>query len=224
MESEYYYFIFNGLYDDLTKKDIELPIIRILRKDKFSVKFKCDDIKKAEGPFNSLSELKKKSFIFSTVIKQKNRDRISNRYNIKELQGFLPIRGDIKVELTFLNSLNHTIVGKISKQKVKGLHFYNPDEIKITERIAEDIRTGVYSARIEKFDKNTGLWIKKEEITTFFPDNWSIHRLFYECLFAYENKKQDSGNLYSSNTISNVPMKFVINEEGKIITFYPTIS
>jgi len=106
------------------------------------------------------------------------------------------------LDTNFLGLLYHIMVGKITKQKVTGVHFFNPDEIRIIEIISMDNTTGVYSARIEKLNKNTGEWIEKDKITNFFPDNWSINQLFHECLYAYKNKIQVFNNIYKSQTIS----------------------
>ena len=142
---------------------------------------------------------------------------------IKEIKDLILTEKGTTCDATFMSSLYHTMVGKITKQKVKGVHFFNPDEIRIIEKISINNTTGVYSARIEKLNKDTGEWTEKDEITNFFPENWSIHQLFHECLYAYNNKIHVSSNIYKSKTISGIPIKFVINEHGEILTFYPEI-
>jgi len=163
-----------------------------MKKDLFLMNIDMTDKNQGEGPFNSLFELKKKSYIFSSVRSQKHKDRITRNKNIKEIKDLIFTKADSAYEITFIDSLYHTTVGKISKQKVKGVHFYNPEQIKILEKISFDPNTGVYSARIEKLNINTGLWIEKDEITTFFPDNWSIHKLFHECAYAYVMKTKST--------------------------------
>lgn len=209
--------------DNVSLKASDIPVISKIRKDRFQFLFELTDKNVAEGPFNSIYELKKKSFIFSSVKLDKHRARILKSGNIKEIKDLILTEKETTCDATFMSSLHHCMVGKITKQKVKGVHFLNPDEIRIIEKKSINNITGVYSARIEKLNKETGKWIEKEEITNLFPDNWSIHQLFHECLYAYKNKIQVSRNIYKSNTISGIPIKFVINEHGEILTFYPEI-
>lgn len=223
MTIEYYYYIAKAPFENATQKTSDIPVVTKIRKDKFPVQFGFTNKNQGEGPFNSINELKKRSFIFSSVKLQKHRERILKNNNIKEIKDLIVTEKGTTCEVTFMGSLYHTMVGKITKQKVEGVHFFNPDEIKIIEKISIDNKTGVYSARFEKLNINTGEWIEKDEITNFFPDNWSVNRLFHECLFAYNNKKHVFNNIYKSKTISGVMVKFVINEQGKILTFYPEI-
>ncbi|WP_372937774.1 EndoU domain-containing protein, partial [Seonamhaeicola sp.] len=118
--------------------------------------------------------------------------------------------------------LHHTIVGKISRKKVSGVHFYNPENVKIN-KVIQTNNQGVYSAIIEKLHPVTKQWVKKDEVTNFFPKNWSINKLFHECSYAYFNRKHVSGKIYKSSTPSGIQVKFIINNKGKILTFYPII-
>jgi hypothetical protein len=223
MAIEYYYYIMKSPTDNASLKASDIPVISKIRKDKFQFLFELTDKNEAEGPFDSIYDLKKKSFIFSSVKLDKHRQRILKSGNIKEITDFILTEKGTTCDITFMGSLYHTMVGKITKQKVKGVHFFNPDEIRIIEKISINNTTGVYSARIEKLNKDTGEWTAKEEITNFFPDSWSIHQLFHECLYAYNNKIHVSNNIYKSKTLSGILIKFVINEHGEILTFYPEI-
>ena len=223
MENDFYYYITKAPYDNLTQKSSNIPVITKMKINQLPIEFSLTDKSQGEGPFNSLYELKKRSFIFNSIKSQKLKDRVSKNKNITEIEDLILTEPGSSFDKTFIDSLHHTTVGKISKQKVKGVHFYHPDRIKILEKISVEETTGVYSAKIKKLNENTGQWIEKEEITTFFPDNWSIHQLFHECAYAYENKVKDSGNIYLANTPSGVQIKFVIDGNNKIITFYPVI-
>lgn len=205
--------------DNASFKESDIPVITKIKKDKLLPDL--TDKNQAEGPFDSIFELKKKSLIFSSVKLHKHRQRILKSGNINEIKDWIRTEKGTTWDTTFSSLLYHTMVGKITKQKVTGVHFFNPDEIRIIETIRINNTTGVYSARIEKLNKNTGEWIEKDKITNFFPDNWSINQLFHECLFAYNNKIQVSNNIYKSQTISGITVKFVINELGKLRTVYP---
>lgn len=222
MTIEYYYYIAKEPYNNGTQKTSDIPVITKIRKDTFPIRLNLTDKNQAEGPFESIYDLKRRSIIFSTVRLQKHRERILKNKNIREIVDLIITEAGTTYDLTFVDSLNHTMVGKISRQKVTGLHFFDPDKIQIIEKIKIN-ETGVYSARVKKFNENTGEWIEKDSITTFFPDNWSVNRLFHECLFAYNNRRHILGKMYESKTISGVPVKFVINEQGKIMSVYPEI-
>ncbi|MBV5312082.1 MAG: EndoU domain-containing protein [Prolixibacteraceae bacterium] len=223
MTIEYYYYIRKQPYNNGTQKKSNIPVVSKIRKDTLPVGFELTNNNEGEGPFDSIFDLKKRSIIFTTVSLQKHRDRILKNKNISEIFDLIVTESGTTCEKTFIDSLHHTMVGKISKQKVTGLHFFDPAKVQIIERININYDTGVYSARVKKLDENTGLWIEKDGITTFFPDNWSVNRLFHECLFAYNNRKHTSGKIYKSKTKSGVTVKFAINEQGKILTVYPIL-
>ncbi len=90
--------------------------------------------------------------------------------------------------------------------------------------MSKNEKSGVYSARLAKLNKYTDQWVEKEEVTNYFPDNWSIHQLFHECYFAFNNKIQVSDRIYKSQSISGIIVKFVIDENGKILTFFPELN
>ena len=223
MDAEFYYYILKAPIDNSTLRTNDIPIIMRVNKG-FNFQFGLSDKNEAEGPFNSIFELKKKSLIFSSIKLQKHRERILKKKNIKGIKDIILTDAETICDLTFLGALHHTMVGKITKHKVKGVHFFDPKEIRIIEKLSIDKETGVYSARLEKLNINTGEWIEKKEITNFFPDHWSIHQLFHECLYAYNSKDHISENIYKSKTISGIIVKFVIAENGEILTFYPEVS
>lgn len=223
MENDFYYYIVNNSIDNNTLRVSKIPIISKIRKNKLPYSVNIFDGNSSEGPFDSLFDLKRRSIIYSNIKLQKHKERVLKSGNIEEIKNFIFTSVDSSYEKTFFGAMYHTMVGKISKRKVKGVHFYNPDEIKIIEKISIN-KNGVYSARIEKLNKNTGEWIIKEEITNFFPDEWSTNQLFHECSFAYSNRKNVSGKIYKSKTVGGITVTFIINESGEILTVYPDIS
>lgn len=180
-----------------------------------------DDYKR-EGPYRSLDELKKRSKIFKSQKSQRNKERILKATNIVEVSGFIIERRGKSHSLEFMKALNHVMVGRISRSKVKGVHFYHPDRCRILEIVTKN-DLGVYRARIETMNKYTGKWIEKEEITSFFPDHWSINKLFHECSFAYNNRKHVDGRVYVAESMSGVRIKIIIDEHGRILTMYPEV-
>lgn len=214
--------ILKAPYDNLSQTTSKLPIISKIRKNKFPVILKFQD-KTEEGYFDSLIDLKKKSLIFAGVTKQKDRARILKSKNIREIKDFFLAKKNTCFEKSFFDSFTHITVGKISRQTVKGVHLYNPDRVKIKTLIDMDKKTGVYSAKIEVLHPQTNQWIEKEDITNFFPDNWTVSKVFLECYIAYKNKKIIANKTYLSKTKSGIRVKFIIDETGNILTFYPLL-
>ena len=220
-KGEYLFYILRNLYElHPSKKD--LPVIYKLDKSKYDFTIKGADHSVIEGPFYSIYELKKNSRILSNVKLQKHKDRILNSKNVKEINELIFTKDDESFEKQFILVFSHIYIGMISNKKVKGVHFYNPENIKILE-IIDSNENGVYSARIEKLNKKTGDWIEKDEVTTFFPDSWSVNELFHECYYAYTNRVPDTGNVYKSTTKNGIKVKLIINDENKLLTIYPVL-
>lgn len=220
---DYLYYIVKEPYDSKLQEFRSLPgIFRIQLKPGGDIITRIDP-RDGEGPFNSLFDLKMKSFIFRNVKLQKHRDKISKSKNIETLKDGLSTEVGTSFAKSFVDSFSHIIVGKISKSKLSGIHFYDPDKIQIIEKIGINKETGVWSARIRKKNENTGEWIEKKDISNFFPVDWSIARVFKESSFAYQNKIHVSGQVYHAKTISGINVKFIIDQVNKILTFYPEI-
>jgi hypothetical protein len=49
-------------------------------------------------------------------------------------------------------------------------------------------RHGIYEAKVEVLNAETGEWIPKKASSTFFPKEWTPERLNAEVLSAFENK------------------------------------
>jgi len=63
MTIEYYFYIMKSPIDNASFKVSDIPVITKIRKDKSLAEL--TDKNQAEGPFDSIFELKKKSLIFS---------------------------------------------------------------------------------------------------------------------------------------------------------------
>ncbi|MBN1651060.1 MAG: EndoU domain-containing protein [Bacteroidales bacterium] len=219
---EFYFIILKAPYDNLTCSTSKLPIISKIKKGR-QIMFKLDK-RDGEGPFDSLFELKRKSLFLAGITKQKDRQRILKSKNIEEISDFFFTQEGTSIDKNFFDSFTHITIGQISNRKVKGIHFYNPERVRIKELIKIDNNTGIYSAKIESLNKHTNEWIEKDEITTFFPDEWTASKLFLECYIAYKRKHKVSDNVYISYTQSRIKVKFVIDNTGKIFTFFPVMN
>lgn len=226
MDDKYLYYILKMPYDNQLGKTTDYPVIRKISKDRYPFTIKFSDNEFEEGPFESIFELRTRSLIFASILSPKLKNRILKGKNITEILDFVITDPDKTYDLVFCNSLYHTLAGQISKGKAKGIHFYNPDKVRIIEKLNIDSQTGVYSAKIDLYDDISGCWISKDGITTFFPDYWTINKLFHECSYAFENMKKKEGSIkvYYGRTISGILVKFIIDDKGKITTFYPVLS
>lgn len=185
------------------------------------------DFKEGEGPFNDLPTLKKKSRIFRVILlsNPKRAQQICLEKNISVIKDFVFTKQNFSVDMNFVNVFEHCIKGQIKNGKVSGVHYYDSDRVKILKILELNKLTGVWEAEIEFFDKKTNKWIKKDNPTTFFPKNWTMHQLFHECVYAVNNKqkKTDSENVFISQTETGINVEIIsINNEMKSI--YPLLN
>jgi len=220
MKTNYYYYIHKNARIDNRNNPNNLPVISRICRENNTIYIRYTNRNEAEGPFSSIYELEQKSFILSEVKLEKHRKRILKTSNMFEVKDFIKTDCSDTFSLDFMDSFSHITMGKISDKKVKGIHFYNPKIIRILQVLEMDSKTKVYSARISRLNQQTGKWIDKEEITTFFPDEWTIDKLFQEYNYAFRNKVKIKGREYHSRTSEGILVKIVM-DNGKIITFYP---
>lgn len=181
-----------------------------------------------DGPYNSIRNLKRNSQIFKRLIKTNSKrvQQILKDENIVELTNtFIPYPRNKGIPQDMLRMISHCTNGHIVKGKVYGVHFYDSSKIEIVKVLEKD-DCGIWSAQIKNFDKKANSWILKENSSTFFPINWTLHQLFYECMHAMENpnKKLIEGakNKYISTTISGIQVHLII-VDNRLKTIYPII-
>jgi len=180
---------------------------------------------KDEGPFKSLSSLRKESKIFQQLLKSnpKRAQQICLEKNINEIQATVKTDNDTRLSPEFVEVIEHCIKGKIKKGKITGVHFYDEKSVKI-KKVLKRNKMGVFEAVIEYYDSEMNRWLKKEKSSTFFPLTWTYSKLFHECLFALNNKNKKFGtlNLYRSKMKSGIKVEIVI-KEGILKSIYPLI-
>ena len=125
-------------------------------------------------------------------------------------------------ERNFIKLFLHVWIGKIHKTGVSGIHFYTPENTKLIEILEKDEQSGIYSAMISLFDKEKNIWIQKYSPTHFFPDSWTIQKLFKELDYAYLNKTHFDGSVYYGYTSENIKVKIII-KNGNALTMFPVI-
>ncbi len=208
----YYYYIFKGKKAaHFYSKSIPPVVQKINRKNPHHPKKKERNI--SEGPYDTLMELKENSLIYNEITKPQIRETICKRENIVEIYDCEAIDKDGAPELTFKEAIRNATINKFDTHKSKAVNYYDPERARVLEVITKDNKTGVYLARIEKLNKETEKWVPKEEYYTFFPDEWPIKTLFYECEHAYKNKRHIIGKKFIGETHKGIKVVFIINDD-----------
>lgn len=217
---DYKYYIHKNTF--LNDKQGLKPGVRI---EKIPSNYKID-FKEGEGPFDDILTLKKRSTIFRNILLRnpKRAQQICLEKNIIEIKDFILTKENFSISTDFINVFEHCIKGKVQRGKVTGVHYYNPEKVKILKLIDVNKSNNVWKAEIEFFDKKAKIWIKKDTPSTFFPPNWSIHQLFHECIYAVDNKEEKihSNNVFTSKTASGINVE-IICYNGKLKSIYPLL-
>ena len=177
-----------------------------------------------EGPFLNLPYLIENSKILEGLKKINPRRAnkiILSKYilQIRDLE-FNPEGSEFKWD--YIDAIQHARLGSVKNGKLTGIHFYDEKNIKIIEKIDSN-EMGVWSAIVEAKDKK-GNWVRKDSITTFFPNHWDKTTSSKEILFAVKNKRKKNGtdNIYVSETFSGILVEIVI-VNNKMKTIYPVL-
>lgn len=181
--------------------------------------------KSAEGPFNSIGEVKS-SKMFRQLLKENPKRAVKifeKRYLHTEIAHLSFYVGgiDSNYEKCIPILLKHSILGETKKQ-VSGIHLQTTfnTHVRILKESNPD-QNGVWKADIEVFNQNSDTWIKKSE-TTFFPKEWTSTRLISECWYAYNNRRKITDTKFESVTASGVPIVFIYDKDQNLKTVYPT--
>ncbi len=182
--------------------------------------------KEAEGPFKNLETLKKNSEIYRNLLltNPKRAQQICFENNISLIKDFVFTNEDFFTDKNFIEIIEHCIKGRIKNGKITGIHYYNPEKMKILNITKENLLNGTWEAEIEFYNLKTNKWIRKDKPTTFFPMNWSIHDLFHECFYAVTNKqkKENRKNIYVSKTKTGIDVE-IICSNSVLKSIYPIL-
>lgn len=219
--TDYLYYIGIGSVDSKSLKKDDRPKIRKVNKNSATEILKIIG-KELEGPFISISELKAKSKIYSSIADVKIKQSILNPKNIKEFEKITLFPFEHSYEPNFIKLFLHVWIGKIHKKDISGIHFYTPENTKLIEILEKDEKSGIYSAMISHFDKEKNIWVDKSNPTHFFPNNWTIQKLFKELDNAYLNKTHYERSIYYGYTSEKIKVKIIIKDENAL-TMFPMI-
>lgn len=219
--TNYLYYIGIGSVDSKSLEKDERPKIRKINKNCVSKILKITG-NELEGPFISLEELKKESKIYISIKSVKTKHSILKPQNIREIEKIILLPFEHSYEPNFIKLFLHVWIGKIHKKDVSGAHFYTLENTKLIEILENDEQSGIYSAMISHFDKEKNEWIKKSKPTHFFPDKWSIQKLFKELDYAYLNKTHSDGFIYYGYTSEKIKVKIIIKNDNAL-TMFPVL-
>lgn len=181
---------------------------------------------KGNGPYSSLEELIKRSFLYSKIkLSNPSRaEKIRNPKNISTIKDMVITKEDLSVTKDFIALFEHCLQGKIVDGKITGIHYYDPSKVKIVDVIKQDNKTGVTEAEVEFFDIRYSKFYKKNKPTTLFPLDWNLTKLFHEILFAVNTMKRNpnANNIYYSKTESGIAVE-IVRINNKLKSIYPLI-
>lgn len=120
----------------------------------------------------------------------------------------------------------HIFEGEINKKgKAVGCHHITAiksGQSKIVSVVKQPNAKGVYEAVVEVYDKNKGVWIRKDARSTFFPDSWSKQKVIEEIEAAFNSPDRIlAGNKWTSVSPSGVKIGGYTDNNGNIATAYP---
>nr|WP_249663075.1 EndoU domain-containing protein [Pectobacterium parmentieri] len=120
----------------------------------------------------------------------------------------------------------HVFHGEINKnRKAVGFHHRasigHEGKARIGEITNAPNQHGVYTAKVEAFDKSSGTWVAKGRDSSFFPDSWNRQKVMSEIRGAYNNGTVSSDGKWSGISPSGVKIEGWLGKTGNINTAYP---
>jgi hypothetical protein len=214
----FFYFI----HKNLPAESNDLPAgPRISR---VSDKFKIKKMEETDGPFTDIPSLKKESKIYRELLRinPKRAEIIFKEKYIVEPERIIlfPANKNTPYAKNIYRLMQHSLNGSIYKKNVLGIHLLNPNRINIIEITKQENEKGIWEAKIEVLNTNSGKWIEKER-ATFFPRGWDLQKLIIECEVAFNNKRKVSETKYIGYTKENIPIVFIFSKENELKTVYP---
>nr|WP_248000781.1 EndoU domain-containing protein [Photorhabdus hindustanensis] len=91
---------------------------------------------------------------------------------------------------------------------------------RITEIIAPPNAQGVYRGRVEVLNSQTGQWVQKGPISSFFPQSWNRQQVMSEIKGAFKNSTVQ-GSKWEGRSPSGVKIGGYLDKNGNINTAYP---
>ena len=217
---EYHYYILrNGTSTDKQKLKTGTFIVRIPTHFPF-------DFSDGNGPYKSIRAIKRNSPIYKLLktTNPKRAQQIVEEKNIITSDKLIATPKGTEFKPEVVDGFIHATIGRIKRGDLTGIHFFDPEKVRILEITELNKKTNVFKARFEFYDVRTKKWIQKRESSTFFPKNWNLATLLMECKFAFDkiNEKDLKNGKIKSSTESNIEVEMII-KNGTLKSLYPLI-
>ena len=159
--------------------------IRVFRLSTVRVLFEFEDL---DGPFTSIPELRKNSGIFKRFQESHphQAQKIFTEQHIQDIKEFVLSSNENVFEESFIKCIEHSVRGDFKSREVGGIHYFDNRWMTIKKILGGEDQNGVWRAVITVKNPESGKCFEKE--SSFFPKGWTIHQLFHECYYAYQNK------------------------------------
>jgi hypothetical protein len=217
---EYYYYILrNGTSTD--KQGLKSGTFIVQIPNHFPL-----DLTDGNGPYKSLRAIKKNSPIYKFLKKSNPRraQQILEEKNIIKSDKLIATPRGTEFKPEIVDGFIHATIGRIKNGDLTGIHFFDPEKVRIIETLEKNDETDIFKARFEFYDVRTKKWIEKKTPSTFFPKNWNLATLLMECKYAFDRLRTEDLNdgKIKSITASNIEVEIVI-KNGKLKSLYPII-
>ena len=121
-------------------------------------------------------------------------------------------------------NLVHIFAGEINRRgRPTGFHSRPGGKDPATARVlaikAQPNQSGVYTARVEIFDKREKRW--KEKFSTMFPDSMSRQQVIDTILYAWKHRKKGKKPRWEGPSGKGFLIQGYTNRRGNINTAYP---
>jgi len=122
----------------------------------------------------------------------------------------------------------HVFHGEINKRgRAVGFHHRgsigHEGKSRITEVTTMPNSLGVYRAKVEILDPNSGEWIAKGPQSTMFPDSWNRQQVMSEIRSAYSERTMITSSQWEGISSSGVKIGGYLDKSGNINTAYPIL-
>lgn len=121
-------------------------------------------------------------------------------------------------------NLKHIFLGEINKRgKPTGFHSRpggkDPESARIARIMSKANKAGVYTARVEVYDKTDKQW--REKFSSMFPDRLSPEEVLQAITHAYKNRDKSKKQPWSGPSGLGFPVQGYVLRDGRINTAFP---
>ncbi len=144
---------FYYIVDDVVSTSDDLPTGQRIFKISYEHPSLIPQFKTGDGPYRSIKELRRNSPRFKNLLKddpQRAQKIYSQRFLIDIVdQVLVPKTIDEQLDGKLFHMLDHSVSGKITKNNISGIHFFEPKFHRIIEVTKDKNEKGIWEARIE---------------------------------------------------------------------------